>query len=576
MQYRSNKSIAVQIRNRKILTFLGFTLLALFVIALKLFHLQIINGDYFFRRSELNFLRKETILSQRGNVVDCNGVLLATNRPVFDLYWYGGGLYRLSQRHSEIIKNLKEILGDDIIDEGKIYRAERYANQCLIKKDVNYQDLCKISEQCSDCANVFINKHFKRIYPYGSLCSHILGYMRKAESENLFEGCYGLENIFQKELKGERGYACNVINASGKKILVKEFKDSISGSDIKLTINANFQNALEAFFQKGQKGVAVVMDPEDGAVKAMVSYPNFDPNDFLGSISEKDWTEKFETFNPLLNRSIHAVYPPASIFKMITFAAGLEEGVVKRDTKFNCKGHTLFGKRKYNCNRRWGHGTKSVKELLSFSCNIPCYEVAQKISIDQLAAYAMRFGLGSDTGFLFKDKSGLVPTSYWKQAYKGEQWWQGETLSASIGQSFLLVTPLQIVRMIASICSGQLVKPRIMCSEEIEKYPLFISEETLEFLRDVMKEVVDKGTARVLNKFKDFSIHAKTGTAQIIGLEKQKKEKSSQLEHAWFGSYFSYKNQKPLALVILVENAGSSRPALAIADKFFSVYGKLL
>jgi len=567
-----NKSIQ---RSKKIFRFLVAVLFFISIIIIRLFYLQVYHSHRFSKLGERNFLRTERIPSRRGNVVDCHGYLLATNRPVFDLYWRGGGSFRLSQVQKNTIAKIASIFGDDSI-YGVMYKkiklAERFSRCSVIKKDISQDELFRISEQCSESTNLFVERHFKRTYPYKTLASHILGYLRKAHDK----GLYGLERLFQDDLEGEAGYVRHVINAMGRKLCQTELRQATAGSDVKLTLDVLLQRIAETLFVEGQVGAFIIMDPEDGSIRAMVSYPNFDPNLFLDSISEDVWNDRFITNSPLLNRAIHAVYPPASIFKLITFVAGLEEGVITTDTKFTCDGYTMFGGRKYNCQRRWGHGVQSATKALGVSCNIPCYEIAKKVTIDQFAAYAMRFGLGQSTGFLFCDKKGLVPTSRWKQAHRGERWWKGETLSVSIGQSFLLVSPLQVVRLVASICSGYLVRPRILYNEDVERYPLYISDKTLDFLRGVMREVVLRGTGRRLRSFADFSICAKTGTAQIVSLKKQKKGSKKQLEHAWFASYFSYNGSKPLTMVVLVENAGSSRPALQIANKFFESYQRAL
>jgi penicillin-binding protein 2 len=565
-------------RVRKIRLFLFVVLLFVVVIAGRLFFLQVGQNQRFEMLRKKNFLRVEKIPSMRGNVLDCNGHLLATNRPSFDLYWNGSGRFRLSAVQKKFLKKAKSIVGTQIIDEAverRVFRAERFSRNFLLKKEITQDELCKISEQCGESSNLLLDRHFKRVYPYGSLASHILGYIRGNEGDSLC-GLYGLERKFQDDLQGEFGFVEHVINATGKKLFRTQSRPAISGNDIQLTLDLTMQSIAEILFSPGQAGAFIIMDPEDGSVRVMLSYPRFDPNMFLGSISEREWKEHFSFDSPLLNRAIHATYPPASIFKLVTFVAGFEEGIIDVDTEFTCKGYTIFGGRKYNCQRRWGHGIQTTKKAFGVSCNIPCYDIAQKITIDRLAAYAMRFGLGQSTNFLFRDKKGLVPTSYWKQAYLRERWWSGETLSVSIGQSFLLVTPLQVVRMVASICSGYLVKPRILVNEEVERYPLYVSEGTLDFLRDVMKEVVQSGTARWLKDFTDFSIWAKTGTAQIISLQKQMRGAKKQLEHAWFASFFSYKNEKPLAMAVLVENAGSSRPALKIAKNFFTIYKQVL
>lgn len=573
------KKIDLEKRKRKFIYFLLAFMFYVVFILIRLFYLQVHKNDVFSKMGEKNFTRTEVIPSRRGNVLDCNKNLLATNRPVFDLYWQGSGSFRLNNNHKELIKKISSIVGQKFLAHSvirKIERAERFSRQLLIKKDISQEEISLISEQFSDSKNMSMIRRFERVYPYKFLASHILGYLRRAQDDGSLKGLYGLERKMQGELQGKKGYISHVTNATGKKIEQKEFKNAIDGNDIQLTLDLTLQSIAEMLFEPGQSGSFVIMDPDNGSIKAMLSYPNFDPNLFLGPISQEVWSSKFCEDSPLLNRAIHSTYPPASIFKLITFVAGLEEGVISRETEFDCKGHTLFCGRKYNCHRRWGHGLLSAKKALGMSCNVPCYEIAQKITIDQLAEYAMRFGLGQRTGFLFEDKSGLVPTSYWKQAYRGERWWKGETLSVSIGQSFLLATPLQIARMVASVCSGYLVKPRILVKEDVEKYPLYISRNTVDFLREVMREVVLRGTGRCLKKFSDFSVWAKTGTAQTISLKKQKLSSKYELEHAWFASFFSYKEEKPLTMVVLVENAGSSRFALKIAEKFFKIYKEVL
>lgn len=548
----------------------------MFVIAIRLYYLQIDQKQAFARLGERNFLQTEVLPSQRGNVIDSNGNLLATNRPVFDLCWHGSGSFYLRVDQKNAVRKITSILGSNYLDKllrKRIDQAERFSRQIVIKKDLSRDELSLISEQCAESTNLYIDQHFQRIYPYGKLASHILGYLRVMQRYE-FEGKYGLERLFQNDLRGQDGYVQHVINATGKKLLQKDLKLAIPGSDVALTIDLSIQDIAERMFEPGQSGAFIVLDPHDGAIKAMVSYPNFDPNLFLQPISHAEWETQFSKDSPFLNRAVHALYPPASIFKLITFAAGLEEGVVTPETEFTCKGYTLFCKRKYFCQRRWGHGKMPALKSLAVSCNIPCYEIAQQIKIDQIAEYAIRFGLGQRTNFLLNDKAGLVPTTFWKQAHKGERWWPGETLSASIGQSFLLVTPLQIARMISAIFTGNLVKPRILLDESIEEHFLYVSRTTLDFLQSVMREAVQRGTARQFRKLKDFTIFAKTGTAQTVSLEHQKKEARGQLEHAWFASHFSYKDQKPLVMVVLVENAGSSRPAQNIAEKFLRLFEK--
>jgi penicillin-binding protein 2 len=502
---------------------------------------------------------------------------LASNRPVFDLYWHGSGQYRLSQEQLVFLDKVQQICNIDFkqnkIEKGVLF-CERYAKRMLLKADITFDELCCISEQCAHSCNLIISKRFKRFYPLKHLASHLLGYLSSREKHYITKGLSGLERMFQQKLKGEVGYVLHVINSKGKKLDQKDFKGARAGNDIKLTLDARLQRVAESLFEKDQSGAFILMNPLDGSIISMVSFPNFDPNIFLTPISYDVWENELNHNSTLLNRATSASYPPASIFKLITFAAGLQEGIIDDNTAFECKGFISFCSRKHHCIRRWGHGELDSKTALAYSCNIPCFQIAQEIKINQLADYAYRFGFGCKTGFLLNECCGLVPTYEWKVATKGERWWKGETLSASIGQSYTLVTPLQVARMVSAICTGFLIKPRILEEEEIKAEELYIEEKTLEFLRKAMSDVVRFGSAKILNRLKDFAVFAKTGTAQTASLDRQRISKE-QLEHAWLASYFRYKDDDPLTLVVLVEHVGTSAPARKIAFKFLQAYKRL-
>lgn len=521
-----------------------------------------------------NFLRTEVLSPLRGNIVDSNGYLLASNKPIYDLYWTGHGERKLTENHNLVLDKLEKILKIDSFKENKIKSicsVNRSSKRILLKENLDFNQLCLISEQCADSFNVGIESRFIRVYPYKNLASHVLGYLSKKIEDYTAKGLSGLEKMFQDHLKGEVGYVLNVMNSKGRKMNQIEFCQPKHGHDLKLTIDLNLQYIAENVFEKELVGAFILMDPRDGAIRVLVSFPGFDPNAFLRGISREEWNSKFIYNNAFLNRTTNAVYPPASIFKLITFAAGLEEGIINDESEFTCRGFINFHGRRYHCIRHWGHGKLDSKNALAYSCNIPCYEIAQKLKINELADYAYRFGLGKKTGFLLSENSGLMPTYEWKVAIKGQRWWPGDTLSASIGQSYTLVTPLQVVRMIGSICTGYLVKPRILEQDVITTSELQISEKTLEFLRAAMHGVVQHGSAKELSKIRDVKVFAKTGTAQTSSLAVQKKSKKD-LEHAWLAAYFQYKEEDPLAMVVLVEHVGSSRPAREIAAKFLNGY----
>ncbi|MFH1461982.1 MAG: penicillin-binding protein 2 [bacterium] len=564
----------LQDRNSKIIKILIYFMIFVFILILRLIYLQIKNESKFSALGKKNFLRTETISPLRGNIVDSSGHLLASNKPIYDLYWIGGGERSISKKQEFIFNKLLNILDLDSLQADKIDSirfANRNSKKILLQEDLDFKQLCIISEQCAESENLEIKSRFIRIYPYKKLASHLLGYLSRTIEDYTTKGLSGLEKMFQDQLKGQTGYALNVINSKGKKIDQLEYSQPMQGNDLRLTIDLNLQYLAEKTFEKDQVGAFILMNPRDGAIKALASFPQFDPNDFMHPISREEWNEKFIYNNAFLNRTTTATYPPASIFKLITFAAGLEEGVISKDEEFNCKGFINFCGRRYHCIRHWGHGKLDSKDALAYSCNIPCYEIAQKLSINELADYAYRFGLGKKTGFLLPENYGLVPTYEWKVATIGQRWWTGETLSVSIGQSYTSVTPLQMVRMIASISTGYLVKPRILEQEDLKVDELDISKDTLIFLRKALREVVKKGSAKILNKIKNIKVFAKTGTAQTSSLTIEKKTKEH-LEHAWLATYFKYKQEDPLALVVLVEHVGSSKFAKEIAAKFLKSY----
>lgn len=528
---------------------------------------------------EKNFLHIKKIPPLRGNIIDSNGYLLASNKPIYDLYWIGTGERQLTKKQKNILVNIGEILKQDFFVKDKINSIDyinKNSKQILLGSNLGFKKLCVLSEKCFEVENLKIESRFQRVYPYKNLAGHILGYLSKEIEDYTTKGLSGLEKMFQEQLKGKTGHVLNVINSRGRKIDQVEFAKPKQGNDLKLTLDFNLQYLAEKAFEEDSSGLdlsgaLILMDPYNGSIKSLVSYPEFDPNDFLKPISQKDWNEKFIKKNVFLNRAINASYPPASIFKLITFAAGLEEGVIGFDEKFNCKGFINFHGRRYHCIRHWGHGSLDCKNSLAYSCNIPCYEIAQKLKINEIADYAFRFGLGRKTGFLLSENSGFIPTYEWKVATLGERWWKGDTLSVAIGQGYTLATPLQIIRMIASISTGYLVKPRILDQEDVEKEKLEISNKTLNFLQKAMREVVKKGSAKNLRNLKDIKVYAKTGTAQTTSLTVEKKKKEY-LEHAWLASYFKYKNEDPLALVIFIEHVGTSAPARQLAARFLQDY----
>lgn len=567
-----------QTYNNKLLRLLLYMLVYFFIIAARLFYLQVIKYQYFAQSGKKNFLRCKIVPAQRGNIVDFNGKPLATNQPVTELLWAGTGNVRLSVEQENAIEKINEILGYESTPKYKIKRAEKFKTEIVIASSITNDQLCLIAEQCSDALNLTFKTKFERFYPYDRLASHVLGYL--GDMHYAAEGKMGLEKICEETLRGDPGILQQSVNSFGSLLESTEIKQGTAGGDIVTSLDLTLQTIIEECMADQEAGSCIILEPNTGLIKALVSKPNFQPTIFSTKLSPEVWQE-MQKKKMFLNRAFNASYPPASIFKLVTIAAALEEKLISTESHYTCCGHIEFKDRTYYCNKHSGHGLVSVEECIAKSCNIPFYEIAKRIHIDTLASYAKEFGLGSKTNVPFSEQYGLVPTNEWKKKHKGERWWTGETLSAAIGQSFLLVTPIQVACMIGSIFHGYLVRPRILVDTQIEKIPIDISAHTRHFLQGCMGLATTAGTCVRVNKIGTLTIFAKTGTAQTTTRQswmhpKDVKESAENMPHAWFISYFyTDSNPQPLVMVMLLEHVGKSAVATAVARRFLVQYAKL-
>lgn len=613
--------------NFKIKSMLYAFLIIFFIITLRLAYLQISLSPYFIQKSSQNYSRIEHSLSPRGNIVDRNGALLATNRPVINVYWQGTGSYFLTQKQRNLLNSLEiifnkplqnnvsqnslsqdnlsqnmlsqdtlspntlasnslspihtnlihaNLINTNLINTGLVnadlVNAERYYKEKILAKDISLEQLSKIEESFPMHPNIRIKTGFQRLYPNTYSAGHILGYLSRS-IDNESSGKMGLEKILEQSLKGESGQWLATVNSVGRKLANKEIRAARTGKNVETTLDITLQKICDTVFPEDYTGAMIVMDPINGDILALISRPTFDPSLFLSPISSKEW-HTLQEKKPFINRAFSTTYPPGSIFKLVTLSAALEHNIVTPETECNCRGYINFGGRHVLCHQKWGHGKLSLSQALANSCNIVCYEIGQKIDIDILAHYAYLFGFGQKTNTLFAEQEGLIPSRAWKRKTKNQPWWPGETLSVCIGQSFLLVTPIQVAAMISSIFTGYLPTPRLLLAESIQKKPLTITQETRNFLKKSMKLVTTAGTGRGAS-IKDYQIYAKTSTAQTSALEKRTLDKKY-LEHAWFAAYAQYKDSPPLTIVILAENSGSSKTATKIAKNFLLRFKELI
>ncbi len=582
-----------------------FFLLIFSILIIRLFYLQILEGENLRQLSENNRIRLQNIIAPRGMIYDRNGELLVDNRSSFDVSIIIKDLYELDNV-IERLSNYIDMPKEDIA--AKIDKERKYSiyKPILLKKDIDRDALALIEENKFDLPGVIVNFVPKRHYLYGKLAAHIIGYLGEVTAEELssniyqnmkrgdFVGRFGFEKLYESVLRGKNGGRQVEVDATGRVVKTISTVPVIPGYNIYLTIDFDLQKKAEEIL-KDKVGSIVVMDPNNGELLAVASSPAFDPNDFVSNMTYKKWnTLSSDISRPMRNKAFQAEYPPGSIYKMITSAAALEEGVIKSDDKVICDGTYKCGNRIFRCWKRSGHGEVDIEKAISESCDVFFYEMGYKLGVDKLAYYANQFGLGVTTGIdLEHEETGLVPTAKWKEERTGFPWQSGETLSVAIGQSYNLATPLQACIMISSIANnGIRYKPLIVKSvfspngnlvekEKIVKMgELPISTNTLGIIKKGLFKAVNSetGTARDIS-LKEISISGKTGTAQIVGRidEEGEKEEERPREfraHAWFVGYAPSDNPN-IAISVIIEHGGSgSKVAAPLAKELIMEYFK--
>jgi len=537
----------------------------------QLIYLQLISSFHLFQQSRRNYLRYAHVASPRGNIFDRHGTLIATNRPLIRLVWNGSGNRTLSSEQEETLIFLASLF--DLSEESQLLlkKSERKRARFVIHDQLSFQALGTILERFPEHNNLSLETHFQRFYPFGTTACHTLGYISDISRGQ--RGIMGLEKICNSLLQGVSGQLLTTINSLGHVLSQEQIQKTLMGDNVYTTLDMPLNRLADEAFPEDAAGALIVMDASTGALRVVLSRPAFDPNIFIAPLSSATWQHLLEQ-KALLNRAFSACYPPASLFKLVTLTAALDTGIISSQDTWHCLGYTTFRGRSYACNNHIAHGTVSIEQALAKSCNLPFFEIGRKIKINTLAQYAHWLCLGTRTSESLGDKQGLIPTSQWKQQLFGEPWWPGETLSATIGQSFTLVTPLQICRMIGAICQGYAVTPHWLAATPIERSTLPISPSILQIIKQYMRQVVLTGTGKSINVVEEMRVYAKTGTAQVCALKPAGSPPPQPHEqpHAWFAAHITYKQHDPIVLVIIIEHAGSSRVALGVAKKFLKQY----
>ena len=585
--------VFVEILNRRLRTVTILVIVIISALVLRLWFIQIVNGPLYRTQSENNRIHLQKILPFRGLILDRNGELLVDNRPSYNLYILPEDI----QDRKQLLASLKFLL--DINPEEISDKLDKTSNvysfkPILIKKDITRDELAVIETNLFNLPGLTVEPSHQRKYIFGNLASHVIGYLGEISENELRSGKYsdnssgdligksGVEGRWQNYLNGITGDMQVEVDAAGRKLQVLSKIPPVSGMNITLTIDKNLQSLAEENL-KDKKGAIVALNPNNGEVLAMASSPAIDPNLFINGIDKTEWEKMISSGDfPLQNKAISGQYPPGSTFKIIMSLAGLEEGVIDPGENLSCNGEFTVGNRTYQCWKEHGHGSVNFLRAITESCDIYFYKIGIRLGIDKIAYYAKMCGLGQKTGFeLSNEAEGLIPTSEWKLKRFGVPWQLGETVSTSIGQSFVSVTPLQMARLISAVFNGgKLYQPQIVRRIGNDKDDIYqstptlmgeisVRQENLELLKEALIAVVNEpqGTGSKA-EIKGIKVAGKTGTAQIVTLDAAKdlnskgKATDEFKDHAWFVAIAPAENPQ-IALAVLIEHGGHGASAAA-------------
>lgn len=567
---------------------LVFIVICFSILIISLWYLQMIKGEEFKERAVENSIRALVEDAPRGRIYDRQGELLVTNRPAVVVSIIPAevdDLKKLSERLSKIIA----ISSEEISQIVKNYQENPF-KPVKILDDIKTNKIVEIEERKDELKGVILEVKPRRNYLYHDFAAHSLGYVGEIDKEELqrfgnpkFQGGdiigkAGLEKYYDDILRGEKGGREVEVDALGREIATLLYQKPVPGKDLVLTIDRNLQLYGENLLF-GKKGSIIVSDPNSGEILALVNRPSFSPNLFADGISHSDWERLSSDADYLLtNRSVHGVYSPGSIFKVVTAIAALEEGVTDRERKIYCSGSFKLADWVFTCWKETGHGSLSIVDAIAQSCNVHFYTLGNELGIEGFNKYMQKFGLGEKTGIdLPAEAVGIIPSAQWKKREIKEIWFPGDTINLSIGQGYLLLTPLQVHNLITTIAAEgevyklHLVKKIISADgntvEEIkpEIYRrVNFSPDTSKIIKEGLRQTILKGTGWRAN-IKEVAVAGKTGTAQNPHGE----------THAWFIGFAPYEDPE-ICITVFLENGGEGGEAAApiaraMLEKYFSI-----
>ena len=608
----------------------------------RLFDLQIIENKKYKKLSENNQFNFSLVPPERGEIYDAKGRVLAANRDAFSLFIKLSAKTNIKQTLKKIfsIINLNNEDTENLLKTIRQLKLKRKINQNIfITNNLSSKDISKLAVRLYEYPEVKFLMSKKRVYPQGGITSHIVGYIGKFTNKDvkknknyqnlpgLYIGKTGLENFFDNKLRGSFGRKREEVTATGTVINSNLYENPIPGENLKISIDLNIQSYALNRLEKGnskvvsvnssrykyikskykipqdktifisrkgklvepESGSVIVMNVETGQLLCCVSSPNYNPNIFSRGIRNKEWDSIISNKkSPLLNRSVAGLYPPGSTIKMAVALAALESGIIGYNTRFFCSGFKEYGNMKFHCWFKHGHGNLNLSEAIERSCDVYFYELGLKVGIDKISQMLKKLGLSSNLNFeLNQFKKGLVPSKKWKLETKGSSWAPGETINASIGQGYMLSSPMELVTMMSRLANEKYaVEPTFLFNANKSFKKLNLNLKHLSYIKNAMIKVVNSKYGTAFNSKLERSnimMAGKTGTVQVVRITEEEREKGiiknedriwKKRDHALFVGY-APTDRPRYSICVVVEHGGSGSSMAApiakdIMNKIFT------
>ncbi len=564
---------------------------ALLFYLFNLWYLQVVNQENYRRLADNNRLRQVVLNPLRGTIMDRERRVIVRNRISFNVLLDREKVTNLGVS----VRTLSRVLhlAPETIEE----RIARYRNRprfepVIVKEDVDLAEAAYLESRRLELPEISVAIEPKRSYDEGELAAHTLGYVGEISETQLGHSRYagyqlgdvigkaGLERYYDADLSGEKGWKRVIVNSLGREMReVPAGKRPTPGNALRLTVDLDLQRELEdAFVDK--TGSAVFLDPDSGEILAIISKPAFDPNVFARRFSAEDWNQLIQSeAHPLQNRAIQSKFAPGSVFKIVVAVAALESGRATAAWTHFCPGYAYHYGRKFLCHLEGGHGTVAMVEAIKLSCNVYFYQLGRDLGIDLISRYAHELGFGGKTGIdLANEEAGTVPDEDWKRRTRNEPWWPGETISVSIGQGALEVTPIQMAVFASAIANGGVFyRPHLLKGREIRdgveeaEHPpevlrqIRLKPSTWGVIREAMWRVVNQGGTGTRAAIPGRDVCGKTGTAQVVkasaGVKSEHLAESIR-DNAWFIG-FAPREHSRIAFAVFVERGGHGGEAAA-------------